>query len=230
MDVNPGTYYVNTGSTGIGVHITSASNGVLYQADCAGATIQQVGNTSLQGNVVQIDGTCSRPFRRSPVSLWSNQPASAIYVTNTNATVANCVFNAPNSWVIVYFNTVNSGIFRNNVIVSSEMWPDDTRDYGSTPGVHVINNTWVGSCNNMAAFYTGSSTHTPGPDVFENNIIGSGYWGGVSGDSGARTTVDYNDIWNLAGTNPNFTIYGGLAAVAGTHNSAPARMCCRTTI
>ena len=75
------------------------------------------------------------------------------------------------------------------MIVSGEMFLNDTRDYGSNPGVHVVNNTWVGSCNNMAAFYTGSWTDTPGPDVFENNIIGSGYWGGVSGDSGARTTV-----------------------------------------
>ena len=54
--------------------------------------------------------------------------------------------------------------------------------------------------------------------MFENNIIGSGYWGGISGDSGARTTVDYNDIWNLAGTNSSYTIYGGLASVAGSHN------------
>ena len=33
VHVNPGTYYVNTNS--IGVHITSASNGVTYQADSA---------------------------------------------------------------------------------------------------------------------------------------------------------------------------------------------------
>ena len=157
--VDPGTYYVNTSSTGVGVHITAASNGVLYQADCAGATIQQVGNSSLQGNVVQIDGsmlTTAQTF--TGFTVVGNQPASDLYVTNTTATVANCVFNAPNSWVIVYFNTVNSGTFRNNVIVSGEMWLNDTHDYGSNPGVYVINNTWVGSCNNMAAFYTGSWT------------------------------------------------------------------------
>ena len=136
--------------------------------------------------MVQIDGsmmTTTQTF--TGFNLVGNQPANDLVVTNTTATVSNCVFNTPNSWIIVWIYTVNGGWFHNNVIVSGEMFLNDTRDYGSNPGVHVVNNTWVGSCNNTAAFNTGQWSDTPGPDVFENNIIGSGYWGGLTSDSAA---------------------------------------------
>ena len=99
VHVNTGTYYVNTNS--IGVHITSASNGVTYQADSAGVTIQQVNNSAMQGVVVQIDGsmmTTTQTF--TGFNVVGNQPANDLVVTNTTATVSNCVFNAPNSWII----------------------------------------------------------------------------------------------------------------------------------
>ena len=219
VHVNPGTYRVNTSTTGYGVHITSASNGVTYQADSAGVAILQYGNSSMQGVVVQIDGNISTTTQTfTGFSVVGNQPANDLVVTNTTATVSHCIFNAPNSWIIVWINTVNGGAFENNVIVAGEMYLTDTRNAGSNPGVQVVNNTWTGSCGNTAAFYTGEWTQSPGPDVFENNIIGSGYWGGATSDSAAQTTVDYNDIYNAGGTNPSYSIYGGLASRAGTHN------------
>ena len=78
--------------------------------------------------MVQIDGsmmTTTQTF--TGFNVVGNQPANDLVVTNTTATVSNCVFNAPNSWIIVWIYTVNGGSFHNNVIVGGEMFLQDTR-------------------------------------------------------------------------------------------------------
>ncbi|MHB9038439.1 MAG: hypothetical protein ACYC64_17445 [Armatimonadota bacterium] len=239
--VNAGTYDVDTsistkgGGDGDGFFITGKSKGVTYQADPAGVTIHQT-NPYFGEALVRISNwqgaDASQPIVFSGFTLLGGSNTANLQLYNARyVEIKNCVIDSTGYEPSITFwvCTASSIRIHNNLIIG-----DAATNDSRLQGVKWYNNTFVhgATLGNYAMRFVGyQDGYQPGcmgepgapltadRDEFINNIIDSGYSGGLYFQLPEGFTYPLSVIhdYNLLSNN-SIPIYGDVLAAHETTN------------
>ncbi|MHB9036201.1 MAG: carboxypeptidase-like regulatory domain-containing protein [Armatimonadota bacterium] len=232
--VKSGTYYIDTvAKGGYGVWISEKSNGVTYQADPAGVTIQQT-NTSGGTALVRISNwgyeDSTKPIVFSGFKVFGGSPGGInLWVYQARyVEVKDCVIDSTgfSPWYNLGTYTAAGVCVHNNVIVNGACAWDSRYD-----GTKWYNNTFTGTWGGYAMSFIGyQDGYQPGTcgnpgapltadrDEFINNIITSGNYGGLYIHPATGFTYPLNVIHDYNMFCNNLIPFGG-QAVQAPHES-----------